>query len=218
MAKKSASSASSRPSNMREEVLNVLLSQLLEDRKIISVPEEITVSAKGKRSMPDVTVDLFGVRMVIEGRFDKNAGTRSSLEKDARQRVEDGISPVCLAVLYPASLSQAATNSVAKKALASNTLEVYAVSESGVNDWSATNVDGITDLLRRVYELLVSEDVVTSSVVEIENAIEVSSSKLIRHRATPSRLRVTLNIPENVQTVSENLNSQEVAEEEGDDE
>jgi len=92
--------------NFREEVLNVALAELLEQRGMLSVPETIRKSiAKKTRDLPDILVgDLLGLRIVIEGRFNKGKQARDSLLKDAQQRVEDGISPVCLAVLYPEDL------------------------------------------------------------------------------------------------------------------
>ena len=51
----------------RQEVLNVILAQLLQDRGIVSVPEGIIKSIDNRRRMPDVLVDFLGLRMMIEG-------------------------------------------------------------------------------------------------------------------------------------------------------
>lgn len=55
---------------MRQEVLNVLSAQLLEQQGIVAVPESI-VPASGDegRRMPDVLVDFQGLRLAIEGEF-----------------------------------------------------------------------------------------------------------------------------------------------------
>src|ERR1700687_617102 len=86
--------------DFREEVVNVVLASLLEQRGMLSVPETIRKSvARKTRDLPDIVVaDLLGIRMVIEGRFNSGKAARDSLLKDARERVELGISPVCLAV------------------------------------------------------------------------------------------------------------------------
>ncbi len=53
----------------REEVLNVKLADLLSERGVLSVPEDIRKTPKGVR-LPDVTVaDFWGIRTVIEGRI-----------------------------------------------------------------------------------------------------------------------------------------------------
>src|SRR2546428_535943 len=54
----------------------------------------------------------------------------------------------------------------------------------------------LADLLRRSYELLVSEDVVTAAVEDMDAAIEVASETMMASPATPSRLRALLGIPD----------------------
>ena len=75
--------------NFREEVLNVVLAELLEQRGMLSVPETIRKSiVKKTRNLPDILVgDLLGIRIVIEGRFDNGKQARDSLLKDAKERV-----------------------------------------------------------------------------------------------------------------------------------
>ncbi len=86
---------------IREKVLNVILADLLSERGMMSIPESIRRSVRSGRRLPDVTVaDLWGVRIVIEGRIGISTNVRNSLFRDASTRVEEGISPICLAVLY----------------------------------------------------------------------------------------------------------------------
>jgi len=183
--------------NFREEVVNVALAELLEQRGMLSVPETIRKSIERKtRDLPDIIVaDLLGIRMVIEGRF--NTGrARDSLLKDARERVEQGISPVCLAVLYPPELRSAESLPKLRKNLENATLEIRVISENSDGDWMDGTVDNIAEALRRSYELLVSEDVVVSSVGEIASAIEHSSDLFARITALKNRFRKVLGIPE----------------------
>ncbi len=95
--------------DFREEVVNVTLAELLEQRGMLSVPEIIRKSiARKTRDLPDIIVaDLLGIRMVIEGRFNSGHNSRESLLKDSRERVEQGISQVCLAALYTPELRSA---------------------------------------------------------------------------------------------------------------
>jgi hypothetical protein len=60
--------------DIREEVLNVLLAELLEERGLWSVPESIRYLVRGaQRRLPDITLaDLWGVRIIIEGRIFEN--------------------------------------------------------------------------------------------------------------------------------------------------
>jgi hypothetical protein len=183
--------------NFREEVLNVALAELLEQRGMLSVPETIRKSiARKTRDLPDILVgDLFGIRIVIEGRFDNGKTSRESLLKDSKERVENGISPVCLAVLYPPELRAADSLPKLRKNIEEATLGIRVISENSDGDWNEGNVDDIADTLRRSYELLVSEDVVVSSVAEIEDAIDAASEVFVHTPAFTERFRKALGIP-----------------------
>src|SRR5687768_15171238 len=99
---------SRRAFTVREEVLNVTLAGLLNRRGLLSVPESILGAAAGRgRKLPDITLaDLWGVRIVIEGRNFTSPIAKRSLFTDAKKRVDEGISPICLAVLYPPELRE----------------------------------------------------------------------------------------------------------------
>jgi hypothetical protein len=183
--------------NFREEVLNVALAELLERRGLLSVPETIRKSiARKTRDLPDILVgDLFGIRIVIEGRFDSGRPSRDSLLEDSRERVENGISPVCLAVLYPPELRSAESLPKLRKNIENATLGIRVISENGDGDWAEGTVDDIADALRRSYELLVSEDVVVNAVAEIEDAIETASDVFVHTPALTERFRRGLGIP-----------------------
>lgn len=185
------------PFEVREEVLNVVLADLLSRRGLLSIPESILRSVTGRgRRLPDITVaDLRGVRIVIEGRIG-DGGVRDSLFHDALRRVEQGISPICLAVLYPASLRTVESLTTLRRALERANFLVRVVSEGDEGDWADTSVDGLTDILRRSYELLVSEDVVAGAVESLSEAIESASQTIASSPATPARVRILLGLPE----------------------
>jgi hypothetical protein len=181
---------------VREEVLNITLAGLLKRRGLLSVPESILQSVAG-RKLPDITLaDLWGVRIVIEGRNFTNPAAKRSLFNDAKKRVEEGISPICLAVLYPPELREIDADTDLDAAIEDATLIVRVISEGGEGEWAETNVDGIVEILRRSYELLVNEDVVASSVGSLEVAIESASANIAAVKAAPARLRKLLGIPE----------------------
>jgi hypothetical protein len=182
--------------DVREEVLNVVLADLLQSRGLLSVPETIQKSVKGKK-LPDITVaDLFGLRVVIEGRIGTTPAVRSTLFHDAKKRVLDGIAPLCLAVLYPKDLRAVETLPALRKALDKAVLEVRAISDSDDGAWAQATVDNIADILRSSYELLISDDVVTKSVAELGNVIESTTQAIVATKATPERLAELLGIPE----------------------
>jgi hypothetical protein len=178
-----------------------LLGDLLEKRGLLSLPESIRRSlvAGGGRRLPDVSVtvaDLAGVRIILEGRIGDNAPIKAALFKKAKGRVEEGLSPIALAVLYPPELRLGASLQQLRNQLEKATLTVRVVSEGSDGDWATTTIDELTDVLRRSYEVLVSEDVVTRSVTELERAIETASATFVAVPAGPARLRTLLGIPE----------------------
>jgi len=195
---------------VREEVLNVVLAALLEDRGLLSIPETIRRSVSGReKRLPDVTLgDLWGVRIIIEGRTNNDAGSAISLLEDARKRVEEGLCPICLAVLYPPELAQIESIPKLRKSLGGATLTVCVCSEGDLQEdngtWMETTVDGLTEILRRSYELLVSEDVVITTATELEASIDSVSQILASNTATPKRLRKLLGIPEETNPDSKN--------------
>jgi hypothetical protein len=182
----------------REEVVNVALAELLEQRGMLSVPETIRKSiARKTRDLPDIIVaDLLGIRMVIEGRFNSGRPARDSLLKDAKERVEQGISPVCLAVLYPPELRSAESLPQLRRNLEKAILGIRVISENSDGEWAEGTVNDVAEALRRSYELLVSEDVVVASVGEIAGAIETASGLFARTTALNDRFRKALGIPE----------------------
>lgn len=182
---------------VREEVLNVVLAELLSQRGLLSIPESIRRAVGDRtRKLPDVTVaDLYGARIVIEGRIGTGSGVRDTLLQDASARVEQGISHICLAVLYPPALRTVRSLSDLQADLARATLSVRVVSEANAGVWVEATVDGLTDILRRSYDLLVSEDVVVGSVEALNEAIELASEIIARSPAIGERIRVLLGIP-----------------------
>jgi len=193
------------PFDVREEVINVVLAQLLDQRGLLSVPESIRRSVVGRgRRLPDVTLaDLWGVRIVIEGRIGDTQAVRNALLRTASGRVEEGISPICLAVMYPPALRKVASLAGLRRALERTPVLVRVVSEGSDGDWAETTVDGLTDLLRRSYELLVGEDVVAGAVEDLGQSIDAASEIMAAARATPARLRTLLGIPEEMETPTE---------------
>ena len=191
--------------DFREEVVNVALAELLEQRGMLSVPETIRKSiARKTRDLPDIIVaDLLGIRMVIEGRFNSGRPARASLLKDARERVELGISPVCLAVLYPPELRSADSLPRLRRNLEKATLIIRVISENNEGEWAEGTVADIVEALRRSYELLVSEDVVVAAVGEIASGIETASNLFARTPSLNDRFRKALGIPQDADNAYE---------------
>jgi hypothetical protein len=182
---------------VREEVLNVLLAELLERRGLWSVPESIRRSAGGdQRRLPDVTLaDLSGVRIILEGKFHDSEAERGKVFRAARRRVEEGLSPICVAVLYPPTLRTVRTLAALRRALEAATLEIRVVSEGDDGAWSEANVGTVVEIVGRGYELLVRADVVAQAVADLESALDGAAGVIGAGRGTTERLANLLGIP-----------------------
>ncbi len=179
---------------LREEVLNVKLAELLSRSGILSVPESI-ISFGKKRRMPDVLVGNFlGLRVVLEGRvFDKTNAVKT-LETDCEKRIQEGIAGLVIGVLYPPELRNVDWSDLEHEMM-EKTLRIRVFSESGEGNWSDSDIDGISAILRRTYDSLISEDVVNSAVDELRESIEEATHQLSSSPGTAGRLRELLILP-----------------------
>jgi hypothetical protein len=189
---------------VREEVINVLLAQVLEQRGLWSVPESIRRSVGGGQRLPDVTlVDLWGIRIIIEGKFHDDEGQRRAVLKKAQRRVEEGLCQISLAVLYPPELRNFATLTAQRHALETATFEVRVLSEADDGNWGTADVSELVEIVQRGYEVLVREDVVAKAVAELQGAIDSSARVLAAGRGTTEKLADLLGIPEDTQGADE---------------
>jgi hypothetical protein len=146
--------------------------------------------------MPDITIaNLFGVRVVIEGKIGSGGPIQYTLAEQAKKRIEDGIAPLCIAVLYPNSLRTVVSLKDLKINLERTSFSVAAFWSNDHIDWTNQTVDGLTEILRRSYGLLVSEDIVAESVNEIEEVIESCAESMASVPSIPHRIRTLLGIP-----------------------
>jgi hypothetical protein len=146
--------------------------------------------------MPDIVIaNLYGVRVVIEGKIGDGGVIQDILAKQAKKRVEDGIAPLCIAVLYPNSLRTFASLEELKINMEKTRFSVATFWSDDHTDWTNHTVDGLTDILRRSYGLLVSEDTVVEAVNEIQEAVESCAEAMTSVPTVPYRISVLLGIP-----------------------
>jgi hypothetical protein len=157
----------------REEVLNVALARLLRQHGIISAAERIiTLPAIGGRAMPDVLVEYQNLRLIIEGKIDRNPESGRQVQRQAYDRVVSGLAHLALAVLYPQDL---ATVTDHESVLAQSRLHVSVFGEFSQSEdapWEEGTVDDIADLLMRSYDRMIRGDVVRQAADTIRQATE----------------------------------------------
>lgn len=182
-------------SGYRQEVFNVLLAQLLQERGVISAPEKVLSSANKKRRMPDVIVDYHGLRIVIEGEVSDQYKAKEKALNSVKARVDEGIAHIGIAVIYPTSLRKTPYSSLLKN-LAKAELEIAIISETGVTDYTIGDIGYLENTLRRLFENLVKEDVVSEAVSIIEASIEEFSKAIVNREGIVQRAADVLGVKE----------------------
>ncbi len=185
----------------RQEVLNVLLAQLLQERGVISAAENIIYSgADHNRRMPDITIVNFqGLRTVIEAEVGGPANAQAKALDSARRRVEEGIAHIGIAIVYPSTLRTMASLESAphlKDDLAKAELQIAIVTESGVKGFVTGNVDYLTSALHNTFEQLIQEDIVTKAVAELDEGINKFAQALLAKPGIVGRVAETMGIRE----------------------
>lgn len=156
----------------REEVFNVLLALLLHGRGVVTAPEQSFREAlERRRHVPDVLVVYRGLRTVIEGKVADRVGADAKCLEQARDRVSRGIAHIGIALLYPRDIRKIHGLSELQDALANATFRVSVCSEAGETGWTEGGVDYLADVLRRTYDQLIKEDVVTRAVESLNAGI-----------------------------------------------
>lgn len=174
-----------------------MLAELLTESGLLSRPEVVGRKSK-RRKIPDVTIaDFWGVRTIIEGRTSDTPDVLNSLERDAQTRVEEGIAQICVAVVYPKELRLAPSLPALRSQLSSLQLQLRVFTEGSAGEWSAGSLDDLTAVLRRSYESLVNEDVLTKAVEILRESIEDSSDGLLESESSADKLKQIIGIFEN---------------------
>jgi len=179
----------------REEVLNVLLAQLLNEQGIVSAPEQSLRQAAQARRVPDVLVLFRGLRTAIEGKVDDHPTAMNDVLRNARGRVEQGIAHIGVAILYPAALRQI-TFPLLKSELGKIKLRIAICSEAGEQGWTDGDTNYLGAMLRRTFDQLIEEDVVTQAVVALDAGVEMFAKAISASPAAIERSAELLGIGE----------------------
>ncbi|MBZ0294409.1 MAG: hypothetical protein K8L99_17735 [Anaerolineae bacterium] len=174
-------------SSQRQEVFNVLLAQLLQERGAVVAPESILYTGTTRvRQMPDVIVNFQGLRIAIEGEVEAPSAQEKAINS-AQRRVETGVAHIGVAVVYPAPL-RAVDFANLKNALSQATLQIAVTTEAGNTGYATGDIDYLERALRSTFEQLIREDVVTDSVALLDNAVEQFAAAALSNRGNWGRI------------------------------
>jgi hypothetical protein len=150
--------------------------------------------------MPDVLVYFRGLRLIVEGKVEDAANAEESALNAARQRVEEGLAHIGVAVVYPGLLRKLAKLEQLKKGLQESRLRVAIFSESGESGFTSANIEELTHMLYQTFDKLVQEDVVKRATEILSEAVEQAApvmaaipgfpneaAKILGIRALPAR-------------------------------
>lgn len=179
----------------REEVLNVCLGQLLEQRGIVAIPETVHTQ-KGRRRMPDVLVYFNGLRLVIEGKIGSTPSQKKRVVADTAKKVEEGIAHLGVALLYPDNLKNAAVSTSLKRLMGTVTYNFAVIADDVDRKFFEGNIDEIAEVLRISYETLIKEDTLNRAVGLIQQSLDDFTDDLTSSIGSLSRLQHTLEIHE----------------------
>lgn len=169
-----------RPSQ-RQEVFNVLLAQLLQERGAVVAPESILYTGVQKtRQMPDVIVSYQGLRTAIEGEVEAPNAREKAIES-AMRRVESGVAHIGVGVVYPAVLRTVPFAQL-KNRLAQTPLEIAVTTEIGSSGFTTGDVDYLERALRSTFEQLIREDVVAEAVALLDTAVDAFAGAVLPYR------------------------------------
>ncbi|MEJ7787445.1 MAG: hypothetical protein WKF96_21790 [Solirubrobacteraceae bacterium] len=165
----------------REEVVNVLLADLLKERGTASRAETI-VRQGNSRSLPDITVDWLGVRIIIEGKF-AGAGVAAELDAQVAGRLDAALGDVGIALMYPVGLR---TDEDVRTTLIDAPLRARFSAPGKAGKWIELHgADGLAQALDQARAILIDDDAVTVAVDLLRAAISVFERAVLHQ---PGRL------------------------------
>lgn len=180
------------PASQRQEVFNVILAQLLQERGVVVAPESIHYTGSQRtRQMPDVIVHFQGLRMAIEGEVEAPDARNKAISSAAR-RVETGLAHIGIGVVYPAAL-RAADFEHLKDTLAQARLEIAVATEAGSGGFTTGDVNYLERLLRSTFEQLIKEDVVAEAVALLDAAVDRFAGDVLLTPGNRDRIIIALN-------------------------
>lgn len=141
--------------------------------------------------MPDIVVEFSGLRVMLEGKVGDVQQAHTKALDAARNRLEQGIAQIGVAVVYPASLRDA---SDVKTALAQSDFDIAVVTESQEVGYFKGNVDYLKSALTLAFEHLVEEDVVAQAAAALDAGINNFSNSVIGRPGVIQRLAETLDL------------------------
>ena len=175
----------------REEVINVKFADLLDDLGIMSEPETIQFH-KGKKRLPDIIIgEYHGVNVVIEAKIESGSKSERELDRECIKRIEEGIAEIVLGVIYPKHIRNVPSNKLIEE-LSKSILQINVYTPMKTLGWNSVDVYELSSVIKRAYETLIGEDIITEAVELLDNTIDHVSEVFLNFKGTKGRLEEIL--------------------------
>ncbi len=150
----------------REEALNVLLAEILQEYNLIAEGETIT-----NRKQPDVIVIVGGLKVILEGR------TRNykSLCRKAKERLESGLADISIALFYPKGLNEAGSQDELREKIrnARYAGKIFYWGSKGIEEmqFKDSALSDIVEIINHIYDLYIRNNLLIEKISEVEETI-----------------------------------------------
>jgi hypothetical protein len=146
--------------------------------------------------MPDVLIEFNGLRLHIEGKVGDSQQAHENALIAARERVNEGIAHIGVAVVYPASLRESRDLETAKNQLLESDIDIAVITEARETEFVPGRIDYVEQALRDAFSELVAEDVVTRAVAALDAGVEEFAAAISNEDGTIVRIADVLGIRE----------------------
>ena len=126
---------------LHENLINGQLSELLRQYGLDAVPEQ-----RRARKRPDIHIAFDNAAVTIEAEIDRDSSARTRAIQEARERLEQGIASVSVALLYGTATAQLPFGSLTEALRTSNfSWQVL----PGAESWQSGNLDQLVSVVRQ---------------------------------------------------------------------
>ena len=154
---------------VREEVINTYLAQVVTELGVVANAE--TVLSRGQHR-PDVLFQLRGLRVVIESKVGDTQSATVSALNDAKERVQNNIAHIAVAVVYPTKIATTPSNEIYDK-LKETKLKYSVVSENSTTaSWTTGTPADMMESVRRAQEMLAKNVLVEKTASRLSIHLE----------------------------------------------
>lgn len=151
-----------------EPTINVKFADLISKYGLIANPETIK---KNKR--PDIILNLNGLIVIIEGKFEEN---EKQLKKDIKEKISEGLANLIIGVVYPENVRYAQDiHDLEKKLLLERFKCIIGYfKQDGLTfeEFNSLTLNNIIEILNNIVHLYIQNNLVQSHVSNVDQVIK----------------------------------------------